>query len=158
MMHIDSLTLRPDRGVAAGWSFVSFVVIALGVWFVNDSDGQARMWILLGVMLAVSLPFVLQLVRPRWFEVHLGPDGIAARTAWQHLDIAWDELEGATIRTMMGESYLSLRIIRAVKGGWVVNPANILLPVGADVSALRVALARARAVGRMSVESQDAPA
>lgn len=165
-MQIDTLTLRPDTAKAARWSVVSVVVIAFGAWLVADAVADAdtwllfganvpasvAMWILFGLILAVAGWFLLQLVAPSLFELRIAPDGIHARTAWQHLDVPWEHVESAGIRIIAGEPYLRLQVIEEVAGGWVVRPTAVVLPLGADLPALRMALARARAVGRVGVE------
>ncbi len=141
---MDDLTLRPSPTSALWWSAGGLLLLAIGAWLVNDASGDPQMWVLLGIMVAVAMYFVLQLVLPSWFEVHLDDVGVRARTAWQHLDVSWDRVQGASLRTFAGEDYLRLDVIDEIEGGWVVNPVSILLPLGADTGALRVALARAR--------------
>lgn len=155
--QIEQLTLRPDAGQAFGWTVGALAIVAFGIWFVLDAaGGTARLMavsgIVLGLGVALAAWFGTQWLLPRWYEVHLAPDGIRARTAWQHLDIPWADVESATIRQFAGEPYLRLRVIQQAAGGWVVNPVAIVLPVGIDTAALRMGLARARAIGRLGME------
>lgn len=141
----DQITLRPDAGTALTWSFASIALLSFGVWFVLDSGGSPFMWSAFGLMLAVSSYFLLQLAFPGWFELHVDQSGVRARTAWQHLDVQWENVRSASIREFAGEPYLYLSVIEEVAGGWVVNPTAVLLPLGADTAALRFQIARARA-------------
>ncbi len=146
----DDVTLRPDPGAALRWSFGAVVLLAIGIWLVDDSGGSPFMWSMFGLMVAVSGWFVLQLLVPSWFEVHVGLDGIRARTAWQHLDVPWQDIRSAGIRQFAGEPYLHLSVIAQVSDGWVVQQTAVLLPLGADLAVLRMAIARARARSQVS--------
>lgn len=159
-MQIEPLTLRPDPARTPLWAALSVILIVLGVWLVGDANGEAGtgplLWTAFGLMVAVAAYFLLQFVVPSWFEVHVEEQGIRAQTLWQRLEVPWDHVESAGIRSIAGEPWLRLRVIDEVADGWVVRTVGVMLPLGADVVALRMALARARAVGR--VEATASPA
>ncbi len=148
---MEPLTLRPDPVAAFRWSVGGVVLVALGVWFVLDSGGAPQLWALFGVMVAVAGWFVAQLVAPAWFEVHVDDVGVRARTGWHRIDVPWDRVQRASLRTFAGEPYLRLDLIEEVEGGWIVAPSPVVLPLGADPAALRMAIAQVRARGGAAV-------
>lgn len=140
---MEAVVLRPDRAASLRWTVGAAVLVAFAAWFVVDAAGAAPAWVLLGLSVALAAWFAGPLVAPGRFTVVVDADGVRARTAWQALDVAWDQVRAASVQHLAGEPYLRVEVIEEVTGGWVVTPRTVPVPLGADVGSLRVALARA---------------
>jgi len=141
----DSLRLRPDPTVASRWSAVAVVLLAMGIWLMVDASFDVGVVTLFGVFVAVASFFLVQLLFPAAFEVVLDDHGIRARTLWQHLDVAWADLDRMAVREFAGDHWLSLDMLEEGPHGWVVVRQGVLLPLGTDVAALYEWLGRRRA-------------
>lgn len=133
----DRLVLRPDRVAATAWAGAGALLVAMTYWLVIDSAGHPLAWVVLAVALAVAGWFTLQAVVPDYFTVICDRWSCRGRVLWYRLEVPWEAIHLARIRTAAGEPLLQL-VIR--HGGEQRHPVALLLPVGADLDALHAAL------------------
>lgn len=144
------LVLRPARGPAVAWAVAGAVLLAAGVWLVVDSAGTPLAWVAVAVFGAVASYFLLQALVPSWFTLVCDEHGLRGRTPWRRLDVAWDQVDLATVDRFVGDPVLRLHLATDPP-----DVVDVLLPVGADVAALHRFL-RDR-LGRVPVPDAPTP-
>lgn len=151
---MDTVTLRPRRGPAAGWSAAALLLVASGVWFVLDSAGHPLAWLSLGLFLAVASYFVLQLLAPGSFAVQLTEEAVVARALWHRTEVPWEQVHLARVERTLGEPFLELHIREPSPVGdpFRTRALGILLPLGCDLGALHTFLAVRLGAGTPSVD------
>lgn len=120
--------LRPNPLLAAAWGIFATLAVALGVFMVVNRVDVVSVSFLL-VAAAVDAYYLLQLVTPGLFGVVLDPTGITGRWLWRRVQVPWELVSAAAVRTVAGEHLLHLGLSSGQQFG-------LLLPFGADVSEL----------------------
>lgn len=114
-------------------------VVAALVWTLVDSRGHPAAWVALAVAGSGTAYFVVQLLAPALFTLHLDSDGLRGRVLVTRVDVDWGDVQLARVRTIVGDPVLELYGTHhgEVTRGFV----RVLLPVGADIDALHGFLA-----------------
>jgi hypothetical protein len=131
-------TIRPSRRHAALCSAVGAAVIAVSLWIVIDSGGHGLALALLVAGVVVSVKFVAELTVPGAFTWRLDDDGLEARSGLRQVRVEWGDVLLAQVVTSAGDPALRLDL----GGRGLETSRTLLLPVGADLTALHEALAR----------------
>lgn len=144
-----TVTLRPSRATAGGWTAVGAVATGLAVWVALDAADSLVAWVFAALCLVVTLYVALQLVAPRWFTVALDAEGVEVRLPWQREHVPWDRVHQARVVRVAGEPMLELHVDAAddhARG----RGLGVVLPVGSDQDALHRVLEQR--LGRQPVE------
>jgi hypothetical protein len=132
-----TVTLRPDRGVAARWTAVGLGAVALAVWVAIDAGDSVLAWAFAALCLVLTSWVVIQLAAPQRFELVLDDAAIDVRLPWQHLRVPWGHVHLARVVTVTGEPVLEVHVWDPDDPGQAAPRATgVLLPLGADQAVL----------------------
>lgn len=131
-MDDGTVTLRPDRLRAAWWSLVGLVATGLGAWAFSASRWSVLYAVLCTVCALPTAVFLLQLLAPDTWTLEVDRDGVQGHVAAFRVVEPFVGLRSVELGRLAGEPVLELQ---------GRGRRRLLLPIGADLGALRRLLA-----------------
>lgn len=133
------VVVSPARARAAAWSVLGCAVIVTAGWAVDRTTSGVVAFVATAVLfagVAVTVAFAMQVVTPRAWTLRLGEGALRGHSMGLPVDVPLDDVRALRVGRALGDPVLVVVTDRRRR--------HVLLPVGADVAALRRAVAGVR--------------